>query len=104
MFFTPGALSLFQKTSNYVNYKSSVIWNNAYICINVTLWLNTNWIQKGITQIGHLLSENGSFRSYFEVTKKYDFNCHYAEYFSIKCAIPINWVLHLQNTDLTLPG
>ena len=23
MFFTPGALSLFQKTSNYVNYKSS---------------------------------------------------------------------------------
>ena len=28
------------------------------------------WIEKGITQIGHLLSENGSFLSYFEVKKE----------------------------------
>ena len=68
----------------------------------VTILLNTIGLKKGITQIGHLLSENCYFLSYFEVKKKYDFNCHYAEYFSIKYAIPTTWVRHLQNTDLSL--
>ena len=102
MCFTPGALSLFLKNIKLWELQKQLIWNNAYICINGNTIVKHNWTEKGITQVGHLLSENGSFLSYFEVKKKYDFNCHYAEYFSIKCAIPTTWVLHLQNTDLSL--
>ena len=92
----------FQKNIKLCELQKQLIWNNAYICINGNTIVKHHWIEKGITQIGHLLRENSSFLSYFEVKKKYDFNCHYAEYFSIKCAIPPTWVLHLQNTDLSL--
>ena len=60
------------------------------------------WIESVITQLKHLLKENGTILSYFDLKKKYNLNCYYAEYFSLKCAIPTAWISSLQNLNLSV--
>ena len=92
--FTP-IVDLYQLNNQY-------IWNNHHIRIGEDTLVRQSWIDKGITKIKHLLCENGTYLSYFNLKRKYNVDCTYAEYFSLKCAIPPEWIDHLKNADFSL--
>ena len=82
--------------------QNQYLWNNSLIRIQRNTFVKKQWIESGITQLKHLLRENGTILSYFDLKKKYNLDCHYAEYFSLKCAIPTAWISSLQNFNPSL--
>ena len=65
------------------------IWNNNIIRNNHRTLFIKSWYDKGIVTLSDLLDENGNIFTFFEFKNKYKFECDFADFYSMKTAIPI---------------
>ena len=50
------------------------------------------WYDKGITVLSDLLDANGNiFSPFFYFRKKYNIDCNFVKFYSLKTAIPTTW-------------
>ena len=67
------------------------LWHNKYIKVNKKELVWRIWSQKGIQIIHDILDEHGNFLTNHDLEQKYNFNCNFLQYNSLKDAIPKSW-------------
>ena len=60
-----------KKPANYEDFVNEYVLYNKNICVNQQTVVYRNWVDEGITKIGHLTKDNGSFLTYNEFRNKY---------------------------------